>query len=131
MLSKISRYEFSLQVFIYTVWIQGSKESSSGEAAGVSRESKEWGRWVEIIDEVKCKAAGEMDMLSADENPTSMPVIGPVILWFEYECGEEEDPDDEGQGDKLIVEESTDPTEIEQPNWLLETTDEKLLWNGA
>ena len=68
-------------------------------------------------------------MLSADENPTSKPVVGPLILWFEYEWGEEEDPDDEGHGDKLIVEESTDPTEIEQPNWLLATTDETLLWN--
>ena len=121
-------------IFLHTVWIHGSNESSSGEAAGVSNESKECGRWVEINDEVKCNAAGEIDILSEPESPKSGVVIGPLILWLEYEWGDEEDPDDDGQGDKLIVDESTDPTEIEQPNWLFNTIDEDddtLAWNGA
>ena len=97
----------------------------------MSSESNEWGKWVEIIDEVKCMAAGEIDILSADGIPMSMDVLGPLIPWLEDECGEEEDPDDEGQGDKLIVEESTDPTEIEQASWLFDITVETLLWNGT
>ena len=97
----------------------------------MSKESNEWGKWVEIIDEVKCMAAGEMDIFSADGNPTSMDVVGPLIPWLEEECGEEEDPDDEGQGDKLKVEDSTDPTEIEQQaSWLFGITVETLLWSG-
>ena len=129
-ISRVLSFDSSL----HTVWIHGSRESSSGEAAGVSRESNECGRWVEINDEVKCNAAGEIDILSEPESPKSGVVIGPLILWLEYEWGDEEDPDDDGQGDKLIVDESTDPTEIEQPNWLFNTIDEDddtLAWNGA
>ena len=119
---------------LHTVWIHGSRESSSGEAAGVSRESNECGRWDEINDDDKCNAAGEIDMLSEPQSPKSGVVIGPLILWLEYEWGDEDDPEDDGQGDKLIVEESTDPTEIEQPNWLFITIGgdkEAFAWNGA
>ena len=119
---------------LHTVWIHGSRESSSGEAAGVSRESNECGRWDEINDDDKCNAAGEIDMLSEPQSPKSGVVIGPLILWLEYEWGDEDDPEDDGQGDKLIEEESTDPTEIEQPNWLFITIgddNEAFAWNGA
>lgn len=125
---------FPLNAFIQTVWIQGSKESSSGEAAGVSKESKECGRWDEIRDDDKCNAAGEIDILSGPESPKSGVVIGPLILWLEYEWGDEEEPEDDGQGDTLKVDESTDPTEIEQPNWLFNNVDvgkEAWVSNGA
>ena len=88
----------------------------------------------EIRDDDKCNAAGEMDILSGPESPKSGVVIGPLILWLEYEWGDEEEPEDDGQGDTLKVDESTDPTEIEQPNWLFNNDDDgKEAWvsNGA
>ena len=76
------------------------------------------------------KEAVERDILSAAGNPRSIDVVGAFIPWLEDECGEYEDLDDEGQGDTLIEEESTDPTEMEQAIWLFGITVETLLWNG-
>ena len=116
---------------VYTVWIQGSRESSSGDAAGVSKESNECGRCAEIMDDDICNDAGEMDKPSADDNLNSGEEFGPLILWFVYEWGDEEDPEDEGQGDRLVVDESTDPIEMEQPKWLFENTEEILFCADA
>ena len=72
-------------IIVYTVWIQGSRESSSGDAAGVSNESNECGRCAEIMDDDICRDAGEMDKPSADDNLNSGEEFGPLILWFVYE----------------------------------------------
>ena len=83
------------------------------------------------MDDDICNDAGEMDKPSADDNLNSGEEFGPWILWFVYEWGDEEDPEDEGQGDRLVVDESTDPIEMEQPNWLFENTEEILFCADA